>query len=113
MTFTFSHLKRASRTLLSGMVLLLGASTVTYAQYYPGYGYGQSDDRHHERAEKHSLKHHQQDERYQYGNSRDLRDHQREERRQLKHEQRYERHTGERIHGAYGDQYDNSGYYRR
>ena len=107
MTFTFSDAKRKTGKWLAGLVLLLGASTATYAQYYPGSGYGYDpydEERQHTRTEKHALKHHQQEERYVYGNGRALREHQRQERRQLKHEQRYERNTGDRIHGYYGNQ---------
>ena len=100
----FSNLKDTVRSFVGGILFLaLGASTVAYGQSWYDYGYDR--ERQHERAEKHALKHHQEAERYEYGDSYALHQHQREERRRLKQEQRYERHTGERIHG-YGDRYD-------
>src|SRR5262245_11248004 len=96
-----SHLLRKATLWIAPLGLLGG--TIAYAQnpyrdrYYGyGNGYGYYDDdrdvRHHQRDEKHSLRQHQDEERYYYGDSWALREHQREERRDLKRHQRNERY---------------------
>ena len=77
---------------------LLGG-TIAYAHdpyqnrnYDYGYGYDYDRDvRHHQRDEKRALRQHQEEERYQQGDSWSLREHQREERHELRHHQRGER----------------------
>lgn len=65
-----------------------------------GYGYGYDRERAHERAEKHALRRHQMEERWEYGSSEALREHHRQEHRDLEHEQRHERHgDGDAAYG--------------
>ncbi len=67
--------------------------------YRGGYGYPGRDrdwrydrERAHEHAEKHALRSHQQEERWEYGDSEEVREHQIREHRGLQHEQWHERH---------------------
>ena len=100
-----------------GSLGLLGG-TIAYAHdpyrnpnYDYGYGYDYNRDvRDHQRDEKRALRNHQEEERYQYGDSWALREHQREERRELRGHQRGERYqfwNGWNPNGYY----DRGGYY--
>jgi hypothetical protein len=63
-------------------------------RYDRGYGagyWGESPERRHERAEWYGLHNHQQNERYEYGDSPELREHQAQEQWHLRHEQWHER----------------------
>ncbi len=95
---------------------LLGG-TIAYAHdpyhdrnYDYGYGYYDydRDARHHQRDEKRALRQHQEEERYQYGDSWELREHQREEQRDLRRHQR-----GERFQFWNGRDANSNGYYDR
>ena len=121
MVLKSKSLKHLAMAGIFGAFLLIGLSTAANAQGYDPYynqqnndyynqqnnGYynqNRQADSHHRKDEKRELKHHQRDERDNYGNSRDLKRHQQQEKRQIKNHQRNERRND------YDPYYDNRRY---
>ena len=112
------HLIRKAALWIAPLTLLGGISAFAHDPYQNrsyNYGYGyygyDPDVRDHQRDERQTLRQHQDEERYQYGDSWELRDHQREERRELRRHQRGERYqfwNGWDPSGSY-----DRGYYNR